>query len=94
MNMYSIIYNDHVKDLVVAHSPEEAKQVMIEFNENNMLEIDPAYYDTLPIVEVDKELMYVSRTGPKKIADVCRTFSEPHYWLGIDDKQVQLLNRR
>jgi hypothetical protein len=89
MNMYAVVYNEYVKDLVIAHDEEEAKETMIEFNEATMNEVDPQCYKQFPIVKVDDTLQFMTGKGLYTIRDIINAQKEPKYWIAIDDKAMQ-----
>jgi hypothetical protein len=89
MNMYAIVYNEYVKDLVIAHDAEEAKDTMIEFNDAVCNEIEPEVYDTLPIVLVDDTMQFMTGKGLFTVRQVIDAHREPKYWLAIDNKAMQ-----
>jgi len=91
MNMYAITYNEYVKDLVIAHDEEEAKQVMLDFNEATMNEVDPALYDSCPITLVPDDMQFMTRKGLYTVRQLIDAHSEPKYWIGIDNNAMQFV---
>lgn len=89
MNMYALVYNEYVKDLVVAHDEEEAKRVMIEFNEDTCNEIDPEVYEAIPVVLVPDDLQFMTGRGLITIRQIVDAHKEPKYWIAVDNKSMQ-----
>lgn len=89
MNMYAIVYNEFVKDLVIARDEEEAKDVMIEFNECTCNEVDPEVYDRTPIVRVPDDLQFMTGRGLVTIREIIDAHKEPKYWMAVDNKMMQ-----
>lgn len=89
MNMYAIIYNEYVKDLVIAHDEEETKETMIEFNESTCQEIEPEVYDKLPIVRVPDDLQFMTGKGLFTIRQIVDAHKEPKYWIAVDNNSMQ-----
>lgn len=89
MNMYAIVYNEYVKDLVIAHDEEEAKDTMIEFNDATCNEIDPQLYDQCPIILVDETLQFMTGRGLVTVRELIDAHKEPKYWLSIDNAAMQ-----
>lgn len=88
MNMYAIVYNEYLKDLVIAHSEEEGKEIMIGINAMGT-EIAPNIYDTIPTVLVDETLQLMTNRGLMSVRELIDDIGYPRYFTTIDSAAMQ-----
>lgn len=83
LNMYAIIWNEHIKDIVIAHDVEEA----YELASDELHEVDA---HGQPIKLIDDNLQTMTTRGIMTVRQVIEHYGEPRYIAGIDDIRVQI----
>jgi len=83
LHMYAIIWNEHIKDIVIAHNEEEA----YELASDDLYEVDA---HGQPIKIVDDSLQTMTNRGLMTVREIIEHYGEPRYVVGIDDIRVQI----
>lgn len=86
-NLYAIVFNEYVKDMVIASSEQEAQDLLNKFNDDNCTEVVDV--SQFPCVLVDENLQTMTGKGLMTVRQVIEHYGEPRYIGAIDDLAVQ-----
>ena len=83
LNMYAVIWNEYIKDIVIAHNEEEAR----ELASDELAEIDAS---GVPVKLLDDTLQTMTTRGVMTLREVINYYAEPRYVYGIDNINVHI----
>lgn len=83
LNMYAVIWNEYIKDIVIAHDEEEAR----ELASDGLVDIDA---NGVPVKLLDDTLQTMTKQGLMTLREVINHYGEPRYVSGIDNINVHI----
>lgn len=83
LNMYAVIWNEYVKDIVIANDEEEARRLATDVD----ADIDSS---GVPVKMLDDTLQTMTKRGVMTLREVIEHYGEPRYVNGIDNKNNQV----
>lgn len=83
LNMYAVIWNEWVKDIVIAHNETEAR----ELASDELHEIDASKQ---PVKLIDDTLQTMTNRGVMTVRQVIEHYGQSRYLTGIDNIHVQI----
>lgn len=83
LNMYAVIWNEYVKDIVIANDEEEARLLATDVD----ADIDSS---GVPVKMLDDTLQTMTKRGVMTLREVIEHYGEPRYVHGIDNKNIQV----
>lgn len=83
LNMFAVIWNEYIKDIVIAHDEEEAR----ELASDGLVDIDAS---GVPVKMLDDTLQTMTKQGLMTLREVINYYDEPRYLHGIDSISIQV----
>lgn len=82
LNMYAIVWNKYIKDLVIAESEDAARGLASDGN------VD-AKDESVKCVKLDDSLQTFTAQGIKSVREIIEETGKPAYLWSIDDIRIQ-----